>query len=137
MCNSFFLYRLYYMTTKCPSGMIKRKSYSFKKSNSKTVKVGSKCIKDQGMPGKGPQIIKLPKEDIGILSDYGYSLKLPYDDRIKALKKSIKHIDELKILRHINALRTLFKSNEKYYDKLNKDLYWIQKHYKLHKLNKK
>ena len=128
------------MSSKCPSGMIKRKSYSFKKSNSKTVKVGSKqpkvIIKDQGMPGKGPQIIRLPKQDIGILSDYGYSLKLPYDDRIKALKKSIKHVDELKLLRHINALRTLFKSNEKYYDKLNKDLHWIQKHYKLHKLHK-
>ncbi len=124
------------MATKCPSGMIKRKSYSYKKkSSSKTVKVSSKCIKDQGMPGKGPKIIKLPKEDIGILSDYGYSLKLSYDDRIKALKKAIKHEDELKILRHLNALRTLFKSNEKYYDKLNKDLHWVQKHYKLHKKN--
>ncbi len=111
--------------------MIKRKSYSYTKQSSKTkVKVGSKCIKDQGAPGKGPKIIRLPKEDIGILSDYGYSLKLQYDDRIKALKKAIKHVDELKLLRHINALRTLFKSNEKYFNKLNKDMHWIQKHYK-------
>ncbi len=111
--------------------MIKRSSYSYKKSSSnKNVKVGSKCIKDLGQPGKGPKIIKLPKQDIGILSDYGYSLKLPYDDRIKALKKAMKYVDELKMLRHLNALRTLFKSNEKYYDKLNKDLHWIQKHYK-------
>lgn len=126
------------MATKCPSGMIKRSSYSYKKSSSnKKVKVGSKqpkvIIKDQGMPGKGPKIIKIPKEDIGILSNYGYSLKLPYDDRIKALKKAMKYVDELKILRHLNALRTLFKSNEKYFDKLNKDVHWIQKHYKTKK----
>jgi hypothetical protein len=122
------------MATKCPSGMIKRSSYSYKKSSSnKKVKVGSKCIKDQGMPGKGPKIIKIPKEDIGILSNYGYSLKLPYDDRIKALKKAIHHVDELKLLRHLNALRTLFKSNEKYFLKLNKDMHWIQKHYKTKK----
>ncbi len=123
------------MATKCPPGMIKRKSY-YKQSSKTKVKVGSKqpkVIKDQGQPGKGPKIIRLPKEDIGILSDYGYSLKLPYDNRIKALKKAIKHVDELKLLRHINALRTLFKSNEKYYDKLNKDMHWIQKHYKTHK----
>ena len=125
------------MASKCPSGMISRKSYSYKKKSGTKVKVGSKCIKDQGMPGKGPKIIRLPKEDIGILSNYGYSLKLPYDDRIKAIKKSMKHVDELKLLRHINALRTLFKSNEKYFDKLNKDLHWIQKHYKTNKSNKK
>ncbi len=124
------------MESKCPSGMIKRKSYSYKKSSSnKNVKVSSKCIKDQGQQGKGPKIIKLPKEDIGILSNFGYSLKSSYDDRIKSLKKAMKHVDELKILRHINALRTLFKSNEKYYDKLNKDLHWIQKHYKTIKKN--
>jgi hypothetical protein len=123
------------MATKCPSGMIKRSSYSYKKKSGTKVKVGSKCIKDQGMPGKGPKIIRLPKEDIGILSNYGYSLKLPYDDRIKALKRAIKHVDELKLLRHINALRTLFKSNEKYFDKLNKDMHWIQKHYKNSKKN--
>jgi hypothetical protein len=119
------------MSSKCPSGMIKRKSYSFKKSNSKTVKVGSKCIKDQGMPGKGPQIIRLPKEDIGILSNYGYSLKKKHEDRIKALKKAFADNPHLKILRHLNALRTLHKSNEKYYKKLDKDMKWLQKYYKI------
>jgi hypothetical protein len=121
------------MATKCPSGMIKRSSYSYKKKSGKKGKVGSKCIKDQGQPGKGPKIIRLPKEDIGILSNYGYSLKLSYDDRIKALKKAIHYVDELKLLRHLNALRTLFKSNEKYFFKLNKDMHWIQKHYKTKK----
>jgi hypothetical protein len=116
---------------KCPKGMIERVGYSFKrKTSKKTVHVKKECIKDQGKPGKGPKLGILPKEDIGILSNYGYSLHDSYDIRIKALKKAIKHNNELKILRHVNALRTLFKSNEKYYNKLDKDLKWIQKDYK-------
>ena len=40
---------------------------------------------------------------------------------------------ELKVLRHINALRTLQKSNEKYYNKLDKDMKWIQQDYQKRK----
>ena len=43
--------------------------------------------------------------------------------------KAIKHNNELKILRHINALRTLNKSNKTNYNKLDRDLKWIQKDY--------
>ncbi len=116
---------------KCPKGMIKRVGYSFKrKTSKKTVHVKAECIKDQGKPGKGPKLGILPAYDIGILSDYGYSLHDSHEERVKALKKAIKHNNELKILRHVNALRTLFKSNEKYYNKLDKDLKWIQNNYK-------
>ncbi len=116
---------------KCPKGMIERVGYSFKKKTSKkTVHVKAKCIKDQGKSGKGPKLGILPAKDIGILSDYGYSLHDTHIIRVKALKKAIKHNNELKILRHVNALRTLFKSNEKYYNKLDKDLKWIQNNYK-------
>jgi hypothetical protein len=115
---------------KCPKGMILRSGYSFKRKDSKKiVKVKKECIKDQGKPGKGPKLGILPKEDIGILSNYGYSLKDSHDIRIKALKKAIKHNNELKILRHVNALRTLNKSNNTNYNKLDKDLKWIQKDY--------
>ena len=119
------------MTGKCPKGMIERAGY-VRKSSKKRVK--ATCIKDQGRPGKGPKLdILLTKGlsyDIGILSKFGYSLHDSHDIRIKALKKAIKNNNELKILRHVNALRTLFKSNEKYYNKLDKDLKWIQKDYK-------
>ncbi len=116
---------------KCPKGMIERVGYTFKrKTSKKTVHVKPECIKDQGKTGKGPKLDILPKEDTGVLSDYGYSLKETYEERIKALKRAMKHNKELKILRHINALRTLFKSNEKYYNKLDKDLKWIQSEYK-------
>ena len=125
---------IYYMSDhingRCPKGTIERIGYTFKrKSSKKTIKVKSVCIKDQGKTGKGPKLDILPAKDIGILSDYGYSLNKTHDERVKALKKAIKHNNELKILRHINALRTLNKSNKTNYNKLDRDLKWIQKDY--------
>jgi hypothetical protein len=111
--------------------MVERVGYSYKrKTSKKNIKVHKVCIKDQGKLGKGPKLGILPSYDVGILSDYGYSLHNSYEERIKALKRAMKHHNELKILRHVNALRTLFKSNEKYYNKLDRDLKWIQAHYK-------
>ncbi len=118
------------MPSKCGAGEIKRAGYTRKSSRKGSIKVPATCIKDMGKPGKGPKLGILPKKDIGILSNYGYSLKKPHEERVKAIKRAIKHEKELSILRHINALRTLFKSNESYYNKLNKDLKWIQHHYK-------
>ena len=75
-------------------------------------------------------LIKIPDYDIGLLSDYGYSLKNNHETRIKAIKKSMKEHSLLKILRHLNALRTLHKSHEKLFNKFDKDLKWVQKEYK-------
>jgi hypothetical protein len=123
---------LYKYGSTCPKGMIERVSYTRKTSKKPQKKINIKptCIKDQGKTGKGPKLNILPKYDVGLLSNFGYSLHDSYIIRVKALKKAIKYYNELKILRHVNALRTLFKSNEKYYNKLNKDLKWIQKDYK-------
>ena len=88
------------------------------------------CIEDKGKPGKGPKLITIPKEDHGLLEKYDYSLKHNYEDRIKSLKKANKELSKLKVLRYINALRTLHKSNEKYYNKLDKDMKWLQDNYK-------
>ncbi len=118
------------MVNECPKGTINRVGYTYKKKTSKkTVKVSNKCVKDTGKIGKGPKLIKMPEYDVGLLSEYGYKLNNSHEERVKALKRAIKHKDDLKILRHINALRTLFKSNEKYYNKLDKDLKWIQSNY--------
>jgi hypothetical protein len=114
--------------TKCSPGQIIRDAYT-KKVNNKIIKVDSVCIKDKGKPGKGPKLIVMPDEDIGLLKKYGYSLKDSYEKRIIALKKANIKENNLKILRHINALRTLQKSNEKYYNKLDKDFKWLQKEY--------
>jgi hypothetical protein len=104
----------------CKKGEILRTGY---------VKVKPTCIKDQGKPGKGPKLIVIPKEDIGLLEKYNYTLKNNYEERIKSLKKANKELSKLKVLRYINALRTLQKSNEKYYNKLDRDMKWLQKNY--------
>jgi hypothetical protein len=111
---------------KCPKGQIERVAYNYKKASGKSIKVSKTCVTDKGKPGKGIKIFEMPKEDVGLLSDYGYSLKKSHADRIIAIKKSMKDHPKLKILRHLNALRTLQKSNERYYNKLDKDLKWIQ-----------
>lgn len=114
--------------TTCPPGQIKRDAYT-KKVNNKIIKVDSVCIKDQGKPGKGPKLIVIPDEDIGLLKKYGYTLKDSYEKRIIALKKALIKENHLKVLRYINAIRTLQKSNEKYYNKLDKDFKWLQTQY--------
>jgi hypothetical protein len=121
------------MSSKCSKGQIERVRYSFKKKTGKKVTVKSVCIKDQGKSGKGPKLITMPKDDVGLLSNYGYSLKDTHDKRIKAIIKSMKEHSELKILRHLNALRTLHKSHSSLYKKLDKDMKWIQNDYMKHK----
>lgn len=118
------------MSLKCGTGQIEKVGYSFiKKSSKKLVKVKPSCIEDKGKPGKGPKLITIPKEDEGLLGDYGYSLKKNHEERVKAIKKAYKEHNHLKILRHLNALRTLQKSNERNYNKLNKDMKWLQEYY--------
>ncbi len=113
----------------CAKGEIQRIGYEYNKSNGTHVKVKPVCVPDKGKPGKGPKLITIEKEDQGLLKEYGYSLKDSYEKRIKALKKANANEDELKVLRHVNALRTLQKSNERYYNKLNKDFKWLQENY--------
>jgi hypothetical protein len=122
------------MSNKCQTGDIEKVGYSYTKKNSnKKIDVNSVCIKDKGKPGKGMKIIDFPEEDIGLLSKYGYKLKNSHEKRVESLKKAIKENSELKILRHVNAIRTLQKSNEKLYNKLDKDMKWLQKDYKTKK----
>jgi hypothetical protein len=118
------------MSNKCPKGEILRVGYSYeKKKTGKNINVKPTCIIDKGKSGKGYKLFEIPEEDIGLLTDYGYSLKKSYEERIKSIKKATRDYSKLKILRHINALRTLQKSNEKYYKKLDKDLRWLQDNY--------
>lgn len=118
------------MSKKCDIGQILRVGYSYDKKTGKHIDVKPTCVTDKGKIGKGPKLFEIPKEDAGLLSDYGYSLKKNHEERIKAIKKATKDHSKLKILRHINALRTLQKSNEIYYKKLDRDLKWIQANYK-------
>jgi hypothetical protein len=50
----------------CATGQILRKAYTTRKGT----KVAPKCIKDRGLPGKGPKILPIPKK--GKLARFGY-----------------------------------------------------------------
>jgi hypothetical protein len=114
----------------CPKGEIMRVGYQYKKKSSKrTVKVGASCIQDRGKLGKGPKLITMPESDVGLLSKYDYAVKHKFEDRKKSLKRAMKRENGLKVLRHLNAIRTLNKANEKLYNKLDKDVKWLQKYY--------
>ena len=118
------------MVGSCKAGEIERTGYSYTKKNTHNlVIVDPICIKDKGKPGKGKKLITMPEQDVGLLSKYGYSLKNGYEKRVESLKKAMVDNNELKILKHVNALRTLQKSNDKLYNKLDKDMKWLQKDY--------
>ena len=119
--------------SKCSVNEIEKVGYSYKNKSGKQVDVKPTCIKDKGKPGKGEKLINFPEEDVGLLSKYGYKLKNSHEKRVESLKKAIKDNSELKILRHVNAIRTLQKSNEKLYNKLDKDMKWLQKDYQKQK----
>jgi hypothetical protein len=121
------------MSSKCLVGEIEKVGYSYKNKSGKKIDVKPTCIKDKGKSGKGEKLIIFPEEDVGLLSKYGYKLKNSHEKRVESLKKAIKDNSELKILRHINAIRTLQKSNEKLYNKLDKDMKWLQKDYQKQK----
>jgi hypothetical protein len=114
----------------CPKGEIMRVGYKYiKKSSKRIVKVAPACTQDRGKIGKGPKLITMPGTDVGLLSKYDYAIKHKFEDRKKSLKRAMMRESCLKVLRHLNAIRTLNKSNEKLYNKLNKDVKWLQKYY--------
>jgi len=72
--------------------------------------------------------LDIKKEEESLLK-YGYSIKDSYENRITALKNVLDNKNKSKFLRHINALKELQKSNRKIFDKLNKDLEFINQHH--------
>jgi hypothetical protein len=116
-------------TKRCPKGYILRKGYTRRFKN--TVKregftvrrrgkvytvrprknethVSSGCIKDRGLPGKGPiegeGIGKLRK---GELIKYGYHYRLADSARRKALKKAVDQYGAMSVYRKLDAVAKL------------------------------
>ena len=113
----------------CPKGYIMRKGYTrrFRPSvkatgftvrrkgkvftvrpTANTITVPPACIKDRGLPGKGPKegdgIGKLRK---GELIKYGYQYRLSDSLRQAALKKAIKRFGALSVYRKLDAVAKL------------------------------
>jgi NDP-sugar pyrophosphorylase family protein len=112
-----------------------RKSYTRKDGTKvKGSKVKSSLIKDQGKIGKGRKLFEI--KDKGLLTRNGYSLKKNSKERKTSLRRASKEIGMLPVLRHINAIRTLQKNNPDNFKKLDQDVKFVQKEYKMKNKNK-
>lgn len=142
----------------CPKGYIMRRGYTrrFRPSvkatgftvrrkgtvftvhpKANTIRVPASCIKNRGLPGKGPLegegIGKLRK---GELIKYGYQYRLSDSLRHAALKKAIKRFGALSVFRKLDAvaklsLRTAPDASEIF----TKDRNWIRDNYELKNKN--
>lgn len=109
--------------------LIRRASYVKKSYTRKDgVKVKSSLIKDQGKIGKGRKLFEI--KDKGFLTKNGYSLKKSSDERKKSLRRASEEKGMLSVLRHLNAIRTLQKNNHDNFNKLDKDVKFVQKEYR-------
>ena len=122
------------MPEPCGKGEIRRSSYkknSYKKKDGTKIKgskVRSSCIEDRGKKGKGRKLFVI--KDGGLLTKEGYSLKKSQSARRASIRKASREKGMLSVLRHLNAIRTLQKSNPENFKKLDADVKFIQKEYK-------
>jgi hypothetical protein len=148
------------MTTRknndCPEGYIIRKGYTRKfrpsvketgftvrrkgtvytvRPKANTIKVPASCIKNRGLPGKGPLegegIGKLRK---GELIKYGYQYRLSDSLRQEALKRAIKRYGALSVFRKLDAVSKLSLRTAPDASKIfARDRNWIKHTYELKK----
>lgn len=143
-------------SSNCPRGFIRRKGYTRRFKNTvkrlgytvrrkdtvftvrpkkEEVHVASACIKDRGLPGKGPRqgdgIGALRK---GELIKYGYSYRLSDSARRSALKKAIDRYGALSVYRKLDAVAKLsLRTAPDASIIFGKDRDWIRMNYPLKK----
>lgn len=132
---------------KCPPGQILRKAYVRRyKTNVRergyTVKRGNQvyrvypkssstivqaaCVKDKGLPGKGPEEITPLRK--GELLKYGYVYKKSDLDRHEALRKAAKEFGPLGLYRKLDAIAKLsIRAAPKASAIFKKDRDWVRK----------
>jgi hypothetical protein len=144
------------MSGDCPKGYIRRKGYTRRYRNnikrqgytvrkrgkvfrvfphSNQTMVNSTCIKNRGLPGKGPigpnSIGTLRK---GELIKYGYSYRLSDSMRRAALKKAIEHYSALSVYHKLDAVAKYTVRTAPDASKIfNMDKKWVAAHYELKK----
>jgi hypothetical protein len=114
----------------CPPGQILRKAYTrryttavrkrgftVKKSSGKEYRihpeqknmyVEARCIKDRGLPGKGPKSGKgIGPLRKGELSSYGYSFRSSNSQRHEALRKAVDEYSALSVFHKLDAIAKL------------------------------
>jgi len=111
---------------KCKSGTILRKTHTRTTKTKKTVSIKAHCIKDRGLPGKGPELIKNLKK--GKLSKYGYSSGESITSRQSSLKKAVKAYGSGSVIKKLNAVKVLQRNTNPKVSKIfGDDLIWVQK----------
>ena len=138
----------------CPPGYVLRAPYTRKFSSTvkrsgfnvqkrgKTVRVyptaGStlvkaSCIKNRGLPGKGPRTGKgIGPLKEGELSRYGYKARSSEEARHKALKKAIEVYGALNVYRKLDAVAKLtLRTAPEAHRIFKADRSWVQNHYVL------
>ena len=65
--------------------------------------------------------------NLNFLKKYGYSLNKNNQDRINALNKVRIVVSRAQLLEYIDTLKTIQKSDTKYYTKLDYDIKWLEK----------
>lgn len=113
----------------CGKGLILRKSYVRKssKKGSKRASVKASCVKDRGMPGKGPKTLP-PMDHKLSLKEFGYSTKSSQRVRRSSLKKASRANGTLPVLRHLNLIGNYSKSSENY-PTIRDDVEYLKKQY--------
>ena len=138
----------------CPKGYVMRRGYTRKfrpsvkatgftvrrkgtvytvRPKANTIRVPAACIKDRGLPGKGPKegegIGKLRK---GELIKYGYQYRLSDSLRQAALKRAIKRFGALSVYRKLDAVAKLSLRTAPDASKIfARDRSWVQENYEL------
>jgi hypothetical protein len=139
----------------CPQGYILRRGYTRKfrpsvkstgftvrrkgtvytvRPKANTIRVPASCIKNRGLPGKGPDGIgKLRK---GELIKYGYQYRLSDSLRQNALKKAVKRYGALSVYRKLDAVAKLSLRTAPDASKIfSRDRDWIRENFSLKENN--
>jgi hypothetical protein len=143
------------LSKKCPKGYILRAPYKRKFSQStklagynvhkkgktyrvypkaSSVLVKASCMKDRGLPGKGPRSGKGITMKKGELARYGYNAHIGEEARHTALKKAIEVYGPLSVFRKLDAVAKLtLRTAPEAHRVFKADRDWVYKHYPMKK----
>jgi hypothetical protein len=143
------------LTKRCPPGHILRAPYKRRFSASTkhqgynvhrgrytyraypkagSVLVKAACIKDRGLPGKGPRSGRGITMKKGELSRYGYNAHISEEARHAALRKAMKVYGPLSVYHKLDAITKLTMRTAPDAHKIFKaDRDWVQRHFEMKK----
>ena len=121
--------------TKCPAGQILRKGYhraAYRRTDGVEVAaadVAPTCIDDRGKPGKlADDQKKITWGDEIVLSEVGYSIKLPAPERRAALERACQKWDPTDVMLNLNAKRNINPKTSRTHRIMSSDVEWLKKY---------